>query len=178
MPQHKGAVRRVRLSEKRRTANKGQKVDLRKLLKGFAESPEGATTDLKTIQSRLDKLARKGLIHKNFAANKKSKLARAAKVEKASHLLRPHFQQRDFQFRSFHIWLFGSWRDLCYDLRIEDYRRASFNMHFAFRSGFELQRNAKKFLQCKLHFIFHVHQHVLFNRSGNCKIDGSICEYH
>jgi small subunit ribosomal protein S20 len=80
MPQHKGAVRRVRLSEKRRTANKGQKVDLRKLLKGFAESPEGAPTDLKTIQSRLDKLARKGLVHKNFAANKKSKLARAAKA--------------------------------------------------------------------------------------------------
>lgn len=80
MPQHKGAVRRVRLSEKRRVANKGQKVDLRKLLKGFAESTEGSATDLKTIQSRLDKLARKGLVHKNFAANKKSKLARSAKV--------------------------------------------------------------------------------------------------
>jgi ribosomal protein S20 len=61
-------------------ANKGQKVGLRKLLKGFAESTEGASADLKTIQSRLDKLARKGLVHKNFAANKKSKLARAAKV--------------------------------------------------------------------------------------------------
>jgi small subunit ribosomal protein S20 len=80
MPQHKGAVRRVRLTEKRRTANKGQKVELRKLLKGFAETPDGAAADLKTIQSRLDKLARKGLVHKNFAANKKSKLARAAKV--------------------------------------------------------------------------------------------------
>ena len=80
MPQHKGAVRRVRLTEKRRAANKGQKVDLRKLLKGIAEAPAGTATDLKTIQSRLDKLARKGLVHKNFAANKKSKLARAAKA--------------------------------------------------------------------------------------------------
>jgi small subunit ribosomal protein S20 len=80
MPQHKGAVRRVRLTEKRREANKGQKVELRKLLKGFAATPADPATDFKTIQSRLDKLARKGLVHKNFAANKKSKLARAAKV--------------------------------------------------------------------------------------------------
>ena len=73
MPQHKGAVRRVRLSEKRRVANKGQKVELRKLVKEF----DGASTDFKALQSRLDKLAKKGLVHKNFAANKKSKLARA-----------------------------------------------------------------------------------------------------
>ncbi len=77
MPQHKGAVRRDRLSEKRRVANKGQKVGLRKLLKEFDASAANPSTDLKTIQSRLDKLARKGLVHKNFAANKKSKLARA-----------------------------------------------------------------------------------------------------
>jgi small subunit ribosomal protein S20 len=80
MPQHKGAVRRVRLTEKRRTANKGLKVDLRKLLKEFDAAPAKSADGLKTIQSRLDKLARKGLVHKNFAANKKSKLARAAKV--------------------------------------------------------------------------------------------------
>ncbi|HEY3875863.1 MAG TPA: 30S ribosomal protein S20 [Candidatus Kapabacteria bacterium] len=78
MPQHKGAVRRVRLSEKRKTANKGQKVELRKLLKGFDAAP--AADGLKTLQSRLDKLARKGLVHKNFAANKKSKLAKSLKA--------------------------------------------------------------------------------------------------
>ncbi len=77
MPQHKGAVRRVRLSEKRKSANKGQKVELRKLLKDF-DGKNAA--DLKTLQSRLDKLAKKGLVHKNYAANKKSKLAKAAKT--------------------------------------------------------------------------------------------------
>jgi small subunit ribosomal protein S20 len=75
MPQHKGAVRRVRLSEKRRVANKGKKIDLRKMLKDFdPKSSDG----LRKIQSKLDKLARKGIVTKNFAANKKSKLAKAA----------------------------------------------------------------------------------------------------
>ena len=78
MPQHKGAVRRVRLSEKRRTANKGHKVELRKMLKEFDGAAQKSAESLSTLQSRLDKLAKKGLIHKNFAANKKSKLARAA----------------------------------------------------------------------------------------------------
>jgi len=77
MPQHQGAVRRVRLSEKRRAANKGQKIELRKLLKDF--DPTAAGADPKAIQSKLDRLAAKGLIHKNYAANKKSKLAKAAK---------------------------------------------------------------------------------------------------
>ena len=80
MPQHKGAVRRVRLSEKRRAVNKGQKVELRKMLKTFDAAGANSTEGLRAIQSRLDKLAKKGLVHKNFAANKKSKLAKAAKI--------------------------------------------------------------------------------------------------
>jgi small subunit ribosomal protein S20 len=82
MPQHKGAVRRVRLSEKRKSANKGQKVALRKMVKEFtgAETAEGA----KALQSRLDKLAKKGLIHKNFAANRKSQIAKAVAKAKAT----------------------------------------------------------------------------------------------
>ncbi len=79
MPQHKGAVRRVRLSAKRRTANKGQKVELRKMLKEFDGAATKSAASVSAIQSRLDKLAKKGLVHKNFAANKKSKLAKAAK---------------------------------------------------------------------------------------------------
>ena len=80
MPQHKGAVRRVRLSEKRRVANKGSKVQLRKLLKEFDAKPE----DMKALQSRLDKLASKGLVHKNYAANKKAQLAKAVNKAKAT----------------------------------------------------------------------------------------------
>jgi small subunit ribosomal protein S20 len=75
MPQHIGAIRRVRLSEKRRIENKGKKIEMRKLLREF--DPAGATSldQLKTLQSTLDRLAAKGLIHKNYAANKKAKLA-------------------------------------------------------------------------------------------------------
>jgi small subunit ribosomal protein S20 len=80
MPQHKGAVRRVRLSEKRRVANKGSKVQLRKLMKEFDAKPE----DLKALQSRLDKLASKGLVHKNYASNKNAQLARAVNKAKAT----------------------------------------------------------------------------------------------
>lgn len=82
MPQHQGAVRRVRLSEKRRTENKGKKIELRKLLKDF-DANAGAD-QLKLVQSKLDRLAAKGLIHKNFAANKKAKLSKAVKVAKPS----------------------------------------------------------------------------------------------
>lgn len=77
MPQHKGAIRRVRLSEKRRISNKGQKVELRKLLKGFDVTAATSADELKALQSKLDKLAAKGLIHKNYASNKKAKLAKS-----------------------------------------------------------------------------------------------------
>ena len=79
MPQHKGAVRRVRLSEKRRVANKGSKVELRKMMKEMASGAKSAE-NVRALQSKLDKLAKKGLIHKNFAANKKSKLAQSVKA--------------------------------------------------------------------------------------------------
>lgn len=79
MPQHKGAVRRVRLSEKRRIANKGKKVDMRKLMKAFDPASATAATDVKKIQSTLDRMARTGVVKKNFASNKKAKLMRAIK---------------------------------------------------------------------------------------------------
>jgi small subunit ribosomal protein S20 len=82
MPQHKGAVRRVRLSEKRRSENKGQKVELRKLLKDFQAAETKTADQVKGLQSKLDRLASKGLVHKNFAANKKSQIARAAAAAK------------------------------------------------------------------------------------------------
>ena len=79
MPQHKGAERRVRLSDKRRGENKGKKIEMRKLLKDFDPAASGAGDSLKKLQSTLDRLARKGIVKKNFAANKKSKLARSIK---------------------------------------------------------------------------------------------------
>jgi small subunit ribosomal protein S20 len=84
MPQHIGAIRRVRLSEKRRIENKGRKIEMRKLLKEFDPTSENAQDQLRAVQSKLDRLAAKGLIHKNYAANKKAKLAgRVAKTKAA-----------------------------------------------------------------------------------------------
>jgi small subunit ribosomal protein S20 len=79
MPQHKGAERRVRLEEKRRSANKGKKIAMRNLLKDFDPASGTAGDSLKKIQSTLDRLARKGIVKKSFAANKKSKLAKSIK---------------------------------------------------------------------------------------------------
>jgi small subunit ribosomal protein S20 len=83
MPQHIGAVRRVRLSEKRRIENKGKKIDMRKLLREFDPAAENAPEQLKAVQSKLDRLAAKGLIHKNYAANRKAKLSAAVRKTKA-----------------------------------------------------------------------------------------------
>ncbi len=84
MAQHKGAERRERLSQKRKIANKGQKVALRKMVKALDASETKAPEAVKSLQSRLDKLAAKGLVHKNFAANKKSKLAKSLKKTAAA----------------------------------------------------------------------------------------------
>lgn len=84
MPQHIGAVRRVRLSEKRRIENKGKKIDMRKLLRDFDPSAADAQGALKAVQSKLDRMAAKGLIHKNYAANKKAKLAKSVLSAKAT----------------------------------------------------------------------------------------------
>jgi small subunit ribosomal protein S20 len=81
MPQHKGAERRARLEVKRRTANKGKKIEMRKLLKDF--DPKTGDNFV-AIQSKLDKLARKGIVTKNFAANRKAKLAKAISKAKTA----------------------------------------------------------------------------------------------
>jgi small subunit ribosomal protein S20 len=84
MPQHIGAIRRVRLSEKRRIENKGKKIEMRKLLREFDPAGTTSVDQLKTLQSKLDRLAAKGLIHKNYAANRKAKLAAAIAKNKAN----------------------------------------------------------------------------------------------
>ena len=78
MPQHASAEKRVRQSERRRVRNVANRSRMKTAIKkvNAAENKETATTELKTTASLLDKLAGKGLIHKNKAANLKSKLSR------------------------------------------------------------------------------------------------------
>lgn len=72
------AKRRNRLSEKRRERNKAYKSRMRNVIRQLRETKDKslATELLTAAGSILDRLAGKGIIHKNTAANKKSKLAK------------------------------------------------------------------------------------------------------
>ncbi|MCA0269150.1 MAG: 30S ribosomal protein S20 [Bacteroidetes bacterium] len=79
MPQHKSAEKRVRQTEKRRTRNRLHRSRMRTLLKKLVATTDKAeATDLlNTAKAYLDRLAAKGIIHKNKAANTKSALDRS-----------------------------------------------------------------------------------------------------
>ncbi len=82
----KSAEKRARISEKARMRNKAYKSALRTRIKTFEtlaleDDPEQAEVALKEASSHLDRLASKGIIHKNAAARKKSRLARKLKKD-------------------------------------------------------------------------------------------------
>ena len=78
MAHHKSALKRIRQTQARRLRNryylKTTRTFIKKLRK--TESKEEAQELYKKVSSLLDKLAKRNVIHKNNAANKKSKLAR------------------------------------------------------------------------------------------------------
>ena len=81
MPTSKQAKKRVRQSEKRRLHNRVMRSTLRtqikKVEKAIADNDTAAVQELyRKMESRIDKAARKGLIHKNAAARKKARLAK------------------------------------------------------------------------------------------------------
>ena len=79
MPQHKSAEKRIRQNAKRRMRNKQRRSMLRTALKKVKNAPdkESASSELKNTVSIIDRMASKGIIHKNKAANLKSKLTKA-----------------------------------------------------------------------------------------------------
>ncbi|MEK3881647.1 30S ribosomal protein S20 [Paenibacillus sp. PL2-23] len=81
MPNIKSAIKRVKTSEKRRALNASQKSALRSAVKTADQAiagtdVEAAKAALITASKKLDKAVTKGLIHKNAAARKKSRLAK------------------------------------------------------------------------------------------------------
>lgn len=78
MPQHKSSVKRVRQDAKRRIHNRALRSKMRTLVKNVLKSTDKTTaeTNLKSAVSYLDRMAVKGIVHKNNAANKKSTLVR------------------------------------------------------------------------------------------------------
>ena len=78
MPNIKSAIKRVELEKARMIKNAAAKSYLRTVIRRFEESistdSETAALALKKATRALDKASSKGLIHKNLAARKKSRL--------------------------------------------------------------------------------------------------------
>ncbi len=78
MAHHKSALKRIKLSEAQCDRNRAYKTRMKTAVKKVREleSREGALDVLVQAYSEIDKLAQKGIIPKNRAANKKSSLAK------------------------------------------------------------------------------------------------------
>ncbi len=81
MPNIKSSKKRVLIAESRRQKNAISKTIMRNHLKKFSEAvaggdKEAAQNQLAASLRVLDKTASKGVIHKNLAARKKSRLQR------------------------------------------------------------------------------------------------------
>lgn len=82
MPNIKAAIKWTRASEKRRKRNLAVNSKLKTLSKK-AMTPGATEADRKAAGSAFDKAAARGIIHKNKANRKKSRLAKRAKAAKA-----------------------------------------------------------------------------------------------
>jgi small subunit ribosomal protein S20 len=78
MANHKSALKRIRQSEKKRIINRYYHKTARTALRVLRseEDKSAATLKLPSVISLLDKLVKKNIIHKNKAANLKSKLTK------------------------------------------------------------------------------------------------------
>ena len=75
----KGQIKRNRQNEKRRLRNKGFRSEIISRVKSAlnnAESGETSSEDLQEAVKKIDIAVAKGILHKNTAARKKSRLSR------------------------------------------------------------------------------------------------------
>ena len=83
MANHKATKKDVRQAAKRRERNKYYGKTTRNAIRGLkAAKGQEATDKLPLVASMIDKLAKRGIIHKNKAANLKSKLTRKVATAK------------------------------------------------------------------------------------------------
>lgn len=80
MPNTRSAAKRVRSSQARRLYNRSIKSRVRTLVKKFEQAVQSGEKELaveryRAAASALDKAAAKGVVHKNLAARKKSRMA-------------------------------------------------------------------------------------------------------
>lgn len=81
------ANKRIRQNNAARARNRWRLVTLRDAVKDFREqilhgTVEQATTSFRKVSQLMDRTAQKGVIHKNQAARRKSRMSAALKVKK------------------------------------------------------------------------------------------------
>ena len=81
MANHKSAIKRAGQSEEQRVRNRSRKTRMKNVIRDLEEalagkSPEKAAEQLKKAASMIAKTASKGVIHKNTASRKISRLTR------------------------------------------------------------------------------------------------------
>lgn len=86
MANHKSALKRQRQSEKRNTRNRAVRKDLKIISKKLVAetSKASAVTTLTEAISKIHKAAKKGVIHKNAANRKISRLAKRVNALKVA----------------------------------------------------------------------------------------------
>jgi small subunit ribosomal protein S20 len=85
MPNTKSAIKRTRSTERKQQVNRAVKSRVATLERKFKDlvkegNKDEASSALKDVSSAYDKAAKKGVIHRNKADNKKSRLSKLAKT--------------------------------------------------------------------------------------------------
>ncbi|MAZ93514.1 MAG: 30S ribosomal protein S20 [Lentimicrobiaceae bacterium] len=80
MATHQSAIKRIRQTETRRLRNRYYSKSMRNAVRKFREltSKKEAVDSLPKLFETIDRLAKKGIIHKNKAGNIKSKITKFA----------------------------------------------------------------------------------------------------
>jgi small subunit ribosomal protein S20 len=93
MPIIKSAKKRVKVATKAAVRNSKTKRSLKGAVKAFHAAITGGKKEAKELQSKaqsaIDQAAKKGVMHKNKAARKKSQLAKAAKAAASAKAEKP-----------------------------------------------------------------------------------------
>lgn len=78
MANHQSAIKRIRQAKRQTLRNRQYRSEMRTTLKKVvaAKDRQSVEKDLQAAVSLLDKLVNRGIIHRNKAANQKSRLAR------------------------------------------------------------------------------------------------------
>lgn len=89
MPNIKSAIKRVKTAERNRLRNRAYKSQIRTVQSRLEDTLKSANvkdidTQLASLYVVIDKAVSKGVLHKNTAARKKSRLAKKAHVSKSA----------------------------------------------------------------------------------------------